>query len=260
MQIPAYVIHLESQTARKEKIEKRLATIPEFRPIFINGVNGASIPEIDRIKTISPHYFAHSRLLEMTPGEWGCATSHLNCCKEFLNGSENVCAVLEDDVLLSDTISSAISASLSWVDVKQPRILLLSTNVFVWRFGKCRQGDFSIYKLLQGNGAYGFLMNKSAAAIRLAKEIPFISPCDWWIQSIRRGIDVRVLSPHQANYLESREDSTIEPQRKIIVNQSKNSKPTWPDSFSAFLHFDLFMIFVKAVVRTGLAFRLVKTW
>lgn len=212
--LPAYIVHLPAQTERFAHIRDMLARFPLFDLRVVEAIDGRKVLEEERNKSISPHYVRYAGVRGMTAGEWGCAMSHRKVCEQFLQDGGNVCAVFEDDVLLSANAQQAVEAALPWLDSPRPRMVLLMPNLFVSTRGESLDNGFRLHRVQYGAGAYAFLMNRTAADIRLRRMLPFRTPCDWWMPVRRWGVDVRAVTPHVASFAEDRSDSTIEQARQ----------------------------------------------
>jgi glycosyl transferase family 25 len=100
----AYVISLPLSARRRASIAEELApTALEFD--FVDGVDGRGLTAAERAELVSESAVArYPRWL--TPGQIGCALSHLRAYREILaSGSDDIALILEDDVTAPATIA-----------------------------------------------------------------------------------------------------------------------------------------------------------
>jgi GR25 family glycosyltransferase involved in LPS biosynthesis len=93
---------------------------------IVPGVDLSRIPKSELLKLTRPWL---TRILlgrSLTLGEVGCATAHLRAQASLMDRSDEWLCVLEDDVLLSDSVKLTLSA-LSQMHFAQPVVVLLGT-------------------------------------------------------------------------------------------------------------------------------------
>lgn len=258
--ISAYVIHMPQQRERLQQLEKSMARFPLFKTKVIQAVDGKTVPETERKQSISPLYPLYTGLESMTAGEYGCAMSHRKCYQMLLQSQDKIGLVIEDDVLLAPSTLKAVKTVLPELSGKRPTIVLLSCNLYVWRTAVCHQNGFSLYRVLEGGGAYGYLLNRAAASLILECGLPFRTPCDWWSVPVSFGIRVLAISPHVASYSSSREDSLLEQDRQALWGQSRNRHRSFMDRIGQFWYRHLRAVPRKTLYRLGFVVYLEKTW
>jgi Glycosyltransferase involved in LPS biosynthesis len=86
---------LAEDTARRALLNSRFpAKFKEFE--IVNAIDGRSMNALDYFELTAPLYRAEGHLL--SPGEVGCALSHLEAYRRFLSTDEKMALFIEDDV------------------------------------------------------------------------------------------------------------------------------------------------------------------
>lgn len=189
-----FVINLISSHIRRERIRRRLSELGLVAEIF---------PAIDG-RTARPSWLRYRgrrrRLFygkDLTPGEIGCAYSHLSVYRQIVGRNIEMALVLEDDAILSDDLPQALmnlsAASGDWDLVRflaSPKTLKRSWPVTVLANGMklCRSYGTP-------GGAYGYVLNHRAAE-KLSRSGNVWMPIDTlhgqvWLHGLR----VRTLVP-----------------------------------------------------------------
>src|SRR5947209_4640748 len=101
----AYVINLPRSTERRASMAEQLERT-ELDYEFVDGVSGRGLTPTERAELVDEAAVArYPRWL--TPGQIGCALSHLRTYERILDsGTQDAAAlILEDDVILPSNIS-----------------------------------------------------------------------------------------------------------------------------------------------------------
>ena len=259
--VPVYVIHMASQPKRWDVLMERLSAFPNLHTILVDAIDGRAVPEEVRSRNISPLYPCYTGYSTMTAGEYGCGMSHHKAHGLFLDSGAPFAVVLEDDVLLSPDSDNAIQTVTPLLEVPEPRILLLSCRLIVFRKPFAMFGRYTVYRVLEGGGAYGYALNRAAAKVLRHRHLPFRAPCDWWLVVRQMGIRVLALTPHVASYRDGlREDSTIEADRKNLWSRERGQRIPVRLQWGFFLHRTWPIIYRKFLSRLGQLAFLDKQW
>src|SRR5262249_32827480 len=93
-----YILTLRSsdQNSVQSKVKILSAGLGEVEVFY--GVDGQALSAAEYYKIMMRAYAKHKQII--TPSEVGCALSHLQMLGEFLNSSEQIAIIFEDDVLI----------------------------------------------------------------------------------------------------------------------------------------------------------------
>lgn len=147
----------------------------------------------------------------MTPGEIGCALSHLAVYDKV----ENSACVLEDDISIDGDLGEALNECESFINTEAPRVVLLSGHCFK-AFGSER---FVRVSFAMCTDAY--CINKAAAQLILKANRPVVSVADSWCRWARRyGIEIYHYNPtmvRQANEMFGTDVATVDRSRHGLL-------------------------------------------
>ena len=109
MDIPVYLINLDRSKDRLETISKHLNDIGiDF--IRTSGVDGLTLP--DDYPLANKERFLINQKKPIVMGEVGCAESHRNIWKEIIKKDIPYTLILEDDVVISDSIHDLLETEI----------------------------------------------------------------------------------------------------------------------------------------------------
>ena len=95
-----YILTLQSsdQGSVQSKVRILSSSLGEIE--VFRGVDGRELPAIEYYKFMvgARGYIKHGQIL--TPGEVGCALSHVRMLQEFLNSNAQIAVIFEDDVII----------------------------------------------------------------------------------------------------------------------------------------------------------------
>lgn len=157
--------------------------------------------------------------MEPIAGELGCTLSHVEAIRRFLAGPASFALVLEDDVLLGDSLPAVLRALMAcparWDMVKLSAVHS-GTPVAVADLGS---GHRLAVMLSRCTGASAYLINRRAAAAYLDGLLPMTLPYDHvFDQGWTFGLKVRLVTPPPCGH-DERIASTIDalpgPSRKF---------------------------------------------
>lgn len=118
MGFKTFVINLERSPERLQNIQSELQREGiEFHRIA--AIDGKSLPLGQHGYGLQVDTSNFER--ELTPGEIGCALSHVAALREFLNSDADIALVLEDDVVLVPGIRDTIQSFIDWATTSDTR-------------------------------------------------------------------------------------------------------------------------------------------
>lgn len=207
--IPAYVINLPQERARKEHICKNLAPYAWLDVQFIDGVDGRLIPEPDyKLYGFDLHASFKRYGRKLNPGEIGCVLSHFKCYRTLLESTEEYALILEDDITILRDIE-VIQKLVGHINNETPTILFLSGDY--WYKSLKHIGDESyIASVFDAVGAYAYIINRKAAEIILKKNSPITCVSDNWSIYRTQGVKLRAAYPYLIDANIENFESTIQ--------------------------------------------------
>jgi glycosyl transferase family 25 len=161
LDLPVWLISLPRATARRTRMQQRLAALG-LNYTIIDGVDGVAEAERLLVNTDIPQ-FERNMGRKILIGGLGCYHSHLLVWEHFLASKQPVALILEDDVVFHDDFLYALRLSLA----AQSHWDFLKLNKIRAKLPIC-QGMIGPYRLnayigpATGTGAY--LINRATAA------------------------------------------------------------------------------------------------
>ena len=195
--LQTWVINLDRAPERLARISAQLHRL-ELPFTRLAAVDARALTPEQRAALDEP---AYRRKHGMTPvaGELGCYLSHVQVMREFLAGGAEFALVLEDDVLLHDTLPAVLQGLLRhagrW-DVAKLSAVHSGTPV---RVHELAPGHFLAVMLSRCTGSSAYLMNRRAAQAYLRSEgglLPMSLPYDHvFDQGWRFDLKFRLVTP-----------------------------------------------------------------
>lgn len=182
MELNHYFISDISNPPRQENIRKQAAKLG-ITPRIFPAVMGRDMSEEDlTAAALQPTY--------LSPGEIGCALSHLGIYREFLSQEDEPYVwIFEDDVVFSDEFTLAAINELSHFMMQQkgPALLVVQKSEYHYR---C-VAEYPCAKIYQAHNLFrmhGYIINRQAAACILQIQTPVAFEMDalkyyWWLAS-----------------------------------------------------------------------------
>lgn len=238
MRCPVFVISLDRSHDRRERILARLADLGLSAEIFpaVEGV--ALAPEAaDYAGRLRRLFFGK----DLSAGEIGCAHSHRGVYKRMLEAGISVALVLEDDAILTEELPHALDALLAgppdWDLVR-----FLADDKVQQRSRMLRPVGLGQWQLSRPygtpGGAYGYLLNASAAQRLLTAAQRFWVPIDTIHGQIwSHGLRVRNLWPspvHPDHTVESTIGASRFDKRKRVNGWERLIHPMMRGLFKVF--------------------------
>lgn len=180
-----FVISLESSVSRREAIIARLSSLGIEAEVF-TAIDGRKLSVRD-----SGYNGRLRRLLygkNLTPGEIGCALSHLSVCDEIARRGIERALILEDDARVQDNLPDVLRMLESCPD-KWDLIRFIGSpkNIKRMRVSDHMQDGLTLNRIYgTPGGAYGYVVNLRAAKKLASKRNSIWMPVDilhgqvWW--------------------------------------------------------------------------------
>jgi len=99
MNLPVFLISLDKDTARRQRLKERFGEYENFT--LISAVDGRIISTKEYFALVMPSLRLHGRL--MSPAEVGCTLSHVKAYEAFIASGEQRALFIEDDVIGDDS-------------------------------------------------------------------------------------------------------------------------------------------------------------
>lgn len=149
---------------------------------------------------------------EPVPGELGCYLSHVEVMRRFLAGSADFALVLEDDVILKDTLPAVLQGlerhAGRWDMVKLSAVHS-GTPLAVQAIAP---GHALAVMLSQCTGSSAYAINRRAAEAYLRGLLPMVLPYDHvFDQGWTFGLKVRLVTPTPCTHDDQTETTIVAP-------------------------------------------------
>jgi hypothetical protein len=207
--------------------KRKLSCINQFnnigiKPDFFDAIMGNTMSK-DKLKTFLRH---GSKEFFLSPGEIGCALSHLGVYKLLLESNENSIIIFEDDVLFDESMSKDILMKLqSFIDSQEnPAVIALYDSTFKYGKPVDQIDNYAIYKTTSFWCTHGYIINRQAAKNILNLQTPIAFVIDWW----RRYYYLNACQLFCLNHDIIKQNieiiSSIESERECFINRNYYSR------------------------------------
>ncbi|WP_170228278.1 glycosyltransferase family 25 protein [Denitratisoma oestradiolicum] len=195
--LQAFVINLPAASGRRQLMEAQLALpgLPACR--IVPAVDGRALDAV----TLARIYDAEAARRwerELTPGEIGCALSHLAVYERVVAENLPWALVLEDDALIGHKLPGLLEKLLPRLDPDKPEAILLSHVERYSAWGTERLDR--LHRLARPHlaaGAHAYLITRAGAAALLAALQPVRIVPDAWRGFMDEGLlTVRCVVPY----------------------------------------------------------------
>ncbi|MCO6524379.1 MAG: glycosyltransferase family 25 protein, partial [Candidatus Schmidhempelia sp.] len=171
-----FVINLPQSVDRKNNVLAQFSQLA-IEPNFIEAVNGALLTknELDN-KVINRNY--------LSPGEIGCALSHLKIYQIMIKEHIPYALIFEDDIQFSPAFTPNILMQLEsfiqQIPEHQPHVILLYDTGFKSKQIAKFEDTITINKTVNGFTTHAYLINLQAAKNILTIQSPLKFEIDAW--------------------------------------------------------------------------------
>lgn len=192
-----FIINLPDSKNRRENMRTVLKNT-QLDWDFFEAFDGRNITDKQKNTVYDASKAKNNVGREMSGGEIGCAISHRNVYKYMIDNNIPEAVILEDDVVLSDSFKETVIA-ISELCLKNTIVKLEdrceNLRTSVWNIIRLPNGSV-LGKLVDRKafGAYGYYLDKTAAASLLSLSDKVINVSDHWY-FYKRYINVFNLNP-----------------------------------------------------------------
>jgi glycosyl transferase, family 25 len=171
-----FVINLPQSVERKTNVIRQFSQL-SIEPNFIEAVNGSLLTKQElEDKVIDSNY--------LSPGEIGCALSHLKIYKTMTEENIPYALIFEDDIQFSPAFTPSIlmqiESFIQKVPESQPQVILLYDTGFKSKQLTKLNQTITINKTVNGFTTHAYLINLQAAKNILAIQSPLKFEIDAW--------------------------------------------------------------------------------
>lgn len=117
---------------------------------------------------------------KLRDGEIGCSLSHCMIYKKMKQRGISAALIFEDDVLITDKLSDAISRVVQFMDCAKKQVFLLSS------LGVRVQQELEIQRIKAGMCADGYIITLPAAECIYKANYPVLTVADRWERWVKR--------------------------------------------------------------------------
>lgn len=193
----AYIINLKRSVDRKVYMATLLEPYKDlFEVEFVEAVDGRAFfdAQIDKIWDQRGTYGVYGRY--MNRPEIGCALSHRKCCEKLLESDDDVCLILEDDLVWqSADVENIIYTSKNFLLTNKACIILLSGDY--WFTSKKQVDGICLATIREAVCAQAYLINREAAKMIVRTDRKYLA--DDWFNLKKQGIEIYGVYPHIAD-------------------------------------------------------------
>ena len=173
-----FVINLDKDKDRMASVDAQLRKLGvDYERV--SGVYAKEMSEEERNWAVNRFRWWCAIGRPIVPAEIGCALSHYNIYRSMKHG-EAVC-ILEDDVILTDDFPIRLKEIESFVDVRKPQVIMLSSH------NRPRSGT-GIVRSRSAMCTDAYMITQPAAKALIKANLPMHVPCDHWWRWERKGL------------------------------------------------------------------------
>ena len=187
-----FVVNLDRRTDRMEAVAARLSArgIAYER---IPAIDGWALDAAALARRTRPWRMRFLRGFGFSPGEIGCALSHLKLYRKMADEQIDVACVLEDDAFPEPDFVAALARVEREIDVRKRQVVLLSPIVYPPEPGPFPPG---LRPLGGAQFTDAYVITRSAAEAILRVNDPVRFTCDRW-DVLKRlcGLELHQLQP-----------------------------------------------------------------
>lgn len=187
-----YVINLKRDVGKRERILSLCEQFGLDCEIF-EAIDGREIDTQDKLNRLL--FYPDTAL---TPGEFGCALSHLSLYMKMIQDNVRVALILEDDVSFDcqrQELMSILDYLERQADSRRSFIYLLNEGITYCPRRKIDE-NYMEGRYLEGNGTYGYVIDRDAAEKLFRFSLPLRFEADFWRAFFfTNDIDIYNISP-----------------------------------------------------------------
>ena len=192
LDMPIYIINLESRPDRKLRMENEL-TKHQLRGHFIKAVNGKDV-DINKQTYDQQDYFR-----KMRTGEIGCYLSHLKCWDLILQSGKPYGMVLEDDTVFIDNFKEIFINAMNDIKDLEWDYIAIGRNCNKKIFDEdCQSGkrinDIMFYPNFIGYATFAYVIKTEAIEKLLKTTYPISKPIDVKIIDEQQKKNIKIIT------------------------------------------------------------------
>ncbi len=249
MNLPLHVISLPGSNERQAFIAGQLEG--QGLPFsWLDGVNGRALDAAEKALLYSEEKAVRQGGRALSPGEVGCALSHLKAYRTFLDSGAELALVLEDDAALRPDFRSMLEGVVQAVDWQETDLLLLSHVQKYTEWGaRPLVGDLRLVHTVTAYNGNGYLITRRGAEALLRELQPVFVPADSWNYLRKRGVlRIRAVIPYLVNHSTLSVDSVIGNIPRAVVDHPFLTR-LWKGLKRVVYEKFLYQILVKPLLR-----------
>lgn len=198
MMIKTYVVNLEKDVIKRERMTEILSKLPHLDVVFFKAVEGRKLnpTELEHLADMAEFKKRYGH--QATLPALGCSLSHLEIYKIIRKPSDPV-LVLEDDATPAENFTTKLKPVYEWLSKQSEPIVILLSPCF--SYNKYKRCSFSsetskIVNVLHGQMTSGYLINPAAADLLAVKLQPVRYLADDWDYMKRWGLKIMGVVPN----------------------------------------------------------------
>ncbi|AHE73393.1 hypothetical protein M942_22515 [Enterobacter ludwigii] len=171
-----YIINMQNEPNKRHRITAQCQQYGINYEV-INAVAGKELSG-EVLSTVTHDY----PTCNLTPGEIGCALSHLHIYSKMV--SENIphALILEDDVVLNGKVLDVLDCITKTIKKSTPEIFLLNNpESYHPKFKRPVTDTLLFYKMARASQACAYVINKQSASRLLNFNLPIKFEADRWM-------------------------------------------------------------------------------
>lgn len=196
-----FVINLDKDAHRRDFIATQMASLAMEYELY-PGVLGSALTSTQLAECYDQKKTMRKLCKTLTPSEIGCALSHIGVYREIINRNLSCALILEDDVVLPDSLPKLLPEINKIINPDYPEVVLLSPAVGDRNSSNVRALSlgyrFSPYR--QGYYTSSYIVTNLAARALLKELYPVGDVADCWDRMHRyKVVDISIIDPPLIN-------------------------------------------------------------
>lgn len=191
-----FVINLENDHARRDWISQQFDKLGiPFE--FYQGVDGRALTPADLATSYDAKWARRHIGKSMSPGEIGCALSHIGVYQEIVRRQLPYALVLEDDATLPHDLAEVMEAIKPLISANQPEVILGSCGSKVKVSPPVKlAGKYQLHECSPTGIACAYVVNSIAAKSLASRLHPVrnLADCWKWLH-LHRVVNFKLIQP-----------------------------------------------------------------
>lgn len=243
---PIFVINLARHSERRAFMEMQLNAIGLDFEVFA-AVDGRLLTSEELAKSYDAELALTTLGRDLTPGEIGCALSHLAVYRKIIADDLPFALIFEDDALIGSQFPDVCERVLQMMDpLASETVLFIHAQKYSnWR-SRAINKTHKLVPAVDAYCAHGYLVTQAAAKKMLATLYPVHNVADCWNYLMKsKIIKVMAVVPYCIGHAPFSKNSAIEPDRS--KTQTKQRQPFRPLKY--FYTKIVYQLLIKPVLR-----------